>query len=94
MLTFDKQGLSCHVRPHLVTAIDCDEVCDLSTEYEIHLIPWILDAHIDARPIKDKPHDAILGAACRHASELEANDDASIRKRVSIHSLAETPQEE
>jgi hypothetical protein len=25
MLTFDKQGLSCHVRPHLVTAIDRDD---------------------------------------------------------------------
>src|SRR5258705_284620 len=94
MLTFDEQRLSGHVAPHLVAAIDRDEVGNLSTKLQIHVVPRVLDAHIDARSTKDQPHDAILCVACRHSSELEADDETSIWERVSIDSLSKAPQEE
>src|SRR5262249_53270732 len=67
MLTLDEQGLSGHVGPRDVAEIDRDEAGDLSAKYEIDLVPGILDAHIDARSIKQQPHDAVFGAAGRHA---------------------------
>src|SRR3954464_7128967 len=93
MLALDEQSFSRHVAPHFVAAIDSNEVGDISTKYEIHLVSRILDAHIDARSGKQQPHDAILGGACGHAREFEADDDATIRKGGSVGPLAKTPQE-
>src|SRR3954471_15175340 len=93
MLALDEQSFSRHVAPHFVAAIDSNEISDISTKYEIHLVSRILDAHIDARSGKQQPHDAILRAACGHARKFEADDDATIRKGGSVGPLAKTPQE-